>query len=141
MLFEADYAGSKGTHLGRFDRENIPLGPGPGALQLRRPFPELGTIFQRKHIANSSYNSLQLKVEKRFTHALSFVASYVWSKSIDDADSILAGFFDSAGAQNENNLRLERGSPVECPAPHQRRGLCIICRAQKPSGRCSTAGR
>ena len=27
MLFEADYAGSKGTHLGRFDRENIPPDP------------------------------------------------------------------------------------------------------------------
>jgi Carboxypeptidase regulatory-like domain/TonB dependent receptor len=109
MLFEASYVGSKGTHLGRFDRENIPPEPEPGPLQLLRPFPTLGTIFQRKHIANSSYNSLQLKVEKRFTNSLSFVASYVWSKSIDDADSILAGSFEGAGAQDENNLRLERG--------------------------------
>ncbi len=109
VVFEADYIGSKGTHLGRFDRLNIPPSPGPGDLQSRRPFPELGTIFQRKHIANSSYNSLQLKAEKRMTHSLSFLASYVWSKSIDDADSILTGQYDGAGAQNENNLRLERG--------------------------------
>ena len=109
VVFEADYIGSKGTHLGRYDRLNIPPEPGPGDLQSRRPFPDLGTIFQRKHISNSSFNSLQLKAEKRFTHSLSFLASYVWSKSIDDADSILAGLFDGAGAQNENNLRLERG--------------------------------
>jgi hypothetical protein len=41
--------------------------------------------------------------------ALTFLVSFVWSKSIDNADSVLVGFFDSAGAQNENNLRLERG--------------------------------
>ena len=109
VVFEADYIGGRGTHLGRYDRLNIPPEPGPGELQSRRPFPELGTIFQRKHVANSSYNSLQLKAEKRLTNSLSFLASFVWSKSIDDADSILAGLFDGAGAQNENNLRLERG--------------------------------
>lgn len=109
VVFEAAYIGSKGVHLGRFDRENIPPAPGPGDLQSRRPFGDLGTLFQRKHIANSSFNSLQLKAEKRMRHSLSFVASFVWSKSIDDADSILAGLFDGVGAQNENNLRLERG--------------------------------
>ena len=109
ILFEVSYVGSKGTHLGRFDRENIPSAPGPGELQLRRPFPELGTIFQRKHIANSVYHSLQLKAEKRLVKSLSFVGSFVWSKAIDDADSILAGQYDGVGAQNENDLRLERG--------------------------------
>ncbi len=109
VLFEVDYVGSKGAHLGRFDRLNIPLTPGPGDLQQRRPFPSLGTIFQVKHIGNSSYNSLQVKAEKRMSRSLSFLASFVWSKSIDDTDSILAGQFDGAGAQNEQNLRLERG--------------------------------
>jgi outer membrane receptor protein involved in Fe transport len=109
IVFEAAYLGSKGTHLGRFDRENIPPSPGPGDLQARRPFPDFGTLFERSHIANSSYNSLQLKAEKRLRGSLSFLGSFVWSKSIDDADNILAGLYDSAGAQNENNLRLERG--------------------------------
>jgi hypothetical protein len=109
VVLEAAYVGSKGVHLGRFDRMNIPPGPGPGDLQSRRPFPDLGTLFQRKHIANSSYQSLQLKAEKRLRRSLSFVASFVWSKSIDDADSILAGQYDGVGAQDETNLRLERG--------------------------------
>ena len=117
IVFEAAYVGSKGTHLGRFRRFNTPLhtetgedlNPRPGDLQSLRAFPDLGTIFQRQHIANSSYQSLQLKFEKRFRDSLTFLASYVWSKSIDDADSLLTGQYDSAGAQNENNLRLERG--------------------------------
>lgn len=117
ILLEASYVGSKGTHLGVFRRFNTALhtetgedlNPRPGDLQSLRTFPGLGTIFQRQHIGNSSYNSLQVKAEKRFSSSLSFLASYVWSKSIDDADGINVGLYDSAGAQNENNLRLERG--------------------------------
>ena len=117
VVFEASYAGSKGTHLGRFDRFNTALqtetgadlGPRPGDLQSLRTWPTLGPIFQVQHIANSSYNSLQLKAEKRLRKSLSFLSSFVWSKSIDDADSIVSSLFDSAGAQDERNLRLERG--------------------------------
>jgi hypothetical protein len=117
ILFEASYVGSKGTHLGLFRRFNTPLhteigedlNPRPGDLQSLRTFPELGTLFQIQHIGNSSYHSLQLKAEKRFRGSLTFLASFVWSKSIDQADSINVGFYDSAGAQNENNLQLEKG--------------------------------
>jgi hypothetical protein len=37
------------------------------------------------------------------------LASFAWAKSIDDADSVIPGQFDSFGAQDERNLRLERG--------------------------------
>ena len=87
--------------------ENLP--PRPGDLQALRTFPALGMIIQRQHIANSSYHSLQVKAEKRFTRRLGFLASFVWSKSIDDADSLMPGLFESFGAQDERNLRLERG--------------------------------
>jgi len=40
---------------------------------------------------------------------LMFLASFVWSKSIDDADSPIPGLLESFGAQDERNLRLERG--------------------------------
>lgn len=117
ILFELAYLGTKGTDLGRFRRfnepqhvelgENLPLGPGD--IQSLRTFPELGTIFQREHLANSIYHALQIKAEKRLTGGFSFLASFVWSKSIDDADSIIPGQYESWGAQNEANLRLERG--------------------------------
>ncbi len=117
MILEASYIGTKGTKLGRFRTFNTPLQvetgadlpPRPGDLQSLRTFPDLGPIYQVQHIANSSYNSLQIKTEKRMSSRLSVLASFVWSKSIDDADSIIPGLSDSFGAQDERNLRLERG--------------------------------
>jgi hypothetical protein len=116
-LLEVAYIGSKGTHLGRYDRYNTPahtelglnLPPRPGDLQSLRTFPTLGPIIQRKNIANSSYNSLQVKTEKSLSAKFSLLASFVWSKSIDDADSVIPGLYDSVGAEDEGNLRLERG--------------------------------
>lgn len=116
-LLEIAYLGTKGTDLGRFRRFNIPahiltgenLPPRPGDLQDLRPFPLLGTIFQRQHLANSIYHSLQIKGEKRMNGRLAFLASFVWSKSIDNADSLVPGQYESFGAQDERNLRLERG--------------------------------
>ncbi len=117
ILAEAAYIGSKGTDLGMYRRFNTPahvetgedLAPRPGDLQSLRTFPDLGPIIQVQHIANSSYNSLQLKASKRLSRGLSFLASFVWSKSIDDSDLPIVGLFDAAGAQDERNLRLERG--------------------------------
>jgi hypothetical protein len=49
--------------------------------------PVFNSIFAEDTIANSSYNSLQTMVEKRFSKGLMFQASYTWSKSIDNASS------------------------------------------------------
>lgn len=123
VLLELAYIGSKGTELGRYRQFNTPahvetgenLAPRAGDLQALRTFPSLGKIIQRQHIANSSYNSLQVKVEKSMSSRLSLLASFVWSKSIDDADSEIPGLFESAGAQDERNLRLERGLSFSNP--------------------------
>ncbi len=117
VVAEIAYVGSKGTHLGRFRQYNTPLhvetgenlDPRPGDLQSLRTWPSLGKIIQRQHIANSSYNGLQVKVEKRLGSRVGLLASFVWSKSIDDADTVIPGQYDSIGAQDERNLRLERG--------------------------------
>ncbi|PYT32412.1 MAG: hypothetical protein DMG58_10210, partial [Acidobacteria bacterium] len=117
ILFEVAYIGSKGTNLGLFRRFNTPahveigqsLPPRPGDLQSLRTFPEVGPLIQVQHIGNSSYQSLQLKAEKRMGKRVSFLTSFVWSKSIDNADTILPGLYDSVGAQDERNLHLERG--------------------------------
>jgi len=93
--------------------QNLP--PRPGDLQALRTFPDLGEIIQRQHIANSSYQSFQVKAEKSLSPRLSLLASFVWSKSIDDADTIIPGLFDSVGAQDERNLRLERGLSFSNP--------------------------
>ncbi len=117
MLAEVAYVGSKGTDLGLYRHFNTPahvetgedLPPRPGNLQSLRTFPELGPITQIQHIANSSYNSLQVKVDKRMGKRLSLLGSFVWSKSIDNADTVIPGFYEGLGPQDERNLRLERG--------------------------------
>ena len=67
-------------------------------------------------IANSSYNALETSLRKRFSHGLSFLASYTYSKSIDDSSSFnltgsaskpLAGENDLA--QNPFDVNAERG--------------------------------
>ena len=117
ILFEAAYAGTKGNRLGRFDQDNTAfhtldgenLAPRPGDLQSLLEFPSLGPLVERKNIANSIYHSLQIKVEKRLTSRFAVLGSFVWSKSIDDADSPIVGSYDSFGAEDERNLRNERG--------------------------------
>jgi len=117
MLLELAYAGTKGNRLGRFDEDNTAfhtldgenLPPRPGNLQTLLEFPTLGPLVERKNIANSVYHSLQVKVEKRLSNRLSVLASFVWSKSIDDSDSPIVGSYESFGAEDERNLRNERG--------------------------------
>jgi hypothetical protein len=60
---------------------------------------------------NSIYHGFQLKAEKRFSSGMQFLASYVWSKSIDDS-SVVSGnttfMGGSTSLQDPNNLHLER---------------------------------
>jgi hypothetical protein len=59
----------------------------------------------------SSYNSLQIQLQKRLTHGLTFQANYTWSHSIDDT----SGYEGSGGAPgldrvtNPYNFALSRG--------------------------------
>jgi len=52
-------------------------------------------------VANSSYNSFQAQLNKRFSHGLQLLASYTWSKSIDDASS----FENSVNPTDPNKSR------------------------------------
>jgi len=49
--------------------------------------PVFSSIFAQNVVANSSYNSFQASLEKRFSQGLQFLAAYTWAKSMDDASS------------------------------------------------------
>jgi len=49
--------------------------------------PVFSNIFAQDTIANSAYNSLQMSLEKRFSHGLQLQGAYTWSKSFDQASS------------------------------------------------------
>ncbi len=85
-LVRAAYVGSRGGHL----REGVDLNPAffisdstLGTDQRRLLFPGLADVFQDSQDINSSYNSLQLTLEKPLTHGLTILGNYTYSKSID----------------------------------------------------------
>jgi len=103
MVLELDYVGSGGRKLPINVQDNIaPLGPGP--INARRPLPNGGSFFEVKDIGNSSYHSLQSKLEKRFSGGLTFRNSYTWSKSLD-----LQSDPNTADVDYVYNLRSSRG--------------------------------
>jgi hypothetical protein len=103
MLFEAAYAGSKGTHLISRNPANQPT-PAAGAIQARRPYPLFAGISYNGSFASSSYHSLQLKSEKRLSKGVSFLTAYTWSKSIDNSSQ-----FDTNSPNPLNYTTYMRG--------------------------------
>ncbi len=117
IAVEATYTGAKGTHLFRYRSLNTPfriltgepalLEPGP--IAERRPFADIGPIRGFETSSSSIYHALQLRLEKRFSHGLSFINSLTVGKSIDDSDIPVSDVYQNPGAQDERNLRAERG--------------------------------
>ena len=129
-LYEIGYVGTTGTKLPRFIEGNptiyIPGQSTEDNVNQRRLYSgctlaqpdncNFASVGEIAGIANSSYNALQSSLRKRFSHGLSFLASYTFSKSIDDVSSFnitgsaarpTAGENDLA--QNPFNIAAERG--------------------------------
>jgi len=110
VLVRASYVGSKGTHLSYNTDINAPL-PSPSATadneDARRPYSQFVQITQDTSGANSTYNALQLAVEKRFSHNFTVSANYTWSRSIDPVSS--STDLDGINIINPYNLNAYRG--------------------------------
>ena len=126
-LFDIRYVGTKGTHLPRFIEDNPTIyGPGvnPNHNNSMRQYTtcdaagtcNYGSVGLLADIANSTYHALEVAVSRQYTHGLSFLASYWYSKSLDDistlnvagsAPTLVAGENDLA--QNPFDLAAEHG--------------------------------
>lgn len=137
LLLQAGYVGTTGVRLPRFIEGNPPAFI-PGVDSSGNPISNENNVNQRRlysgctlaqpnncvyasvgeiaSVANSSYNALEASLRKRFSHGISFLASYTYSKSIDDVSSFnitgsasqpVAGENDLA--QNPFDLSAERG--------------------------------
>jgi len=79
---------------------------------LLRPYPQFDGDFEGlpKLVANSWYNSMQLRFQKRTTHHLSFEGSYTISKLTDNSSTganAFVGTLNNGNPQQLDNLRAE----------------------------------
>lgn len=59
----------------------------PGAIAPRQLWPYAPVTTWDRSVGQSSYNALQVKVERRLARGFSFLTAYTWSKAIDVAGS------------------------------------------------------
>lgn len=87
------YVGTAGRHIPyNWNPNSTTLLRRPGInLQSQLPFPAFGGVSFLDYGGISNYNSFQTKIEKRMSNGLNFMASYVWSHSLDDASEPLGG--------------------------------------------------
>jgi len=137
---EAGYLGSRGFHLQRAHLINNTL-PGPGPLGPRRPFKTLtfvdgtqltpssadaviqsqtfpvSTINLLENSAQSWYDAGYINLRRRYSHGLSFLANYTFSKNLTNAPDFRSPMDESAIPQDNRNLALEKG--LGCDTRHR----------------------
>jgi len=80
--------------------------PGASLQQALRPYPQYANIINNfDQTGSSTYNALQMTLEKRLTNGLSFLVSYTLSKSMSDTNSGFSTFANNS--LNKQNQKAE----------------------------------
>ena len=107
MLVTLSYQGSHGTHLERQVNLNqaiyIPGESSEANLQRRRSYPSFSNILVMRSNSYSDYNAMVLTFERRFSKGVSVLASYLWSKSINDESVGGSNTFQGFGSSSNTN--------------------------------------
>jgi hypothetical protein len=101
----------------QYNNPTIPL------INLLRPFPQFdGTLQGLPNFgASASYNSLQVRFQKRASHYVSFEGNYTFSKAIDNSSAGANSFIGGLGfgiPQQLDNLKGEKSVSAN-DAPHR----------------------
>ena len=107
LTLTASYVGSQSRHLFIQPMYNAPLpqNMGPGPVAPRTPFPFFGQFPWDTNSGVASYNSLQAKLQKKFSKGLVFLASYTWSKCLSVQDEGQSG-----SIQNPYDWSADKGN-------------------------------
>lgn len=101
------YVGDVQRHIELYAAPNttpVLLAPGKSTTSYD-PYPTLGGIGQISYTGAGAYNSLQAKMEKRYSNGLTFLGAYTWSHSLNDAS-------DAGGLQTAIGVRQESLIPI-----------------------------
>jgi hypothetical protein len=120
LLLDVAYVGNKATKLNGFRNLNqravIQNANGSQAAGAR-PYPVFGDIQWMENRVGASYNSLQTRLEKRFSGGLTGLVSYTWGKALTGSPDHISTSGGGAGIdtgtfrepQDSNNVRADRG--------------------------------
>jgi hypothetical protein len=129
VVVDVAYVGNKGTKLNGFRNLNqraVVTNADGSQSAGARPYPAFGDIQWMENRVSSNYNSLQLRLEKRFTQGLSANVSYTLAEALSGAPDHISTSGGGAGVdtgvfrepQDGNNLRAEYG-PTEFDVRHR----------------------
>ena len=108
------YIGSHGSQLLYERNLNQPVASTTAFAQARRPYPQYNTILYGDNGANSSYNGLQIQIQKRFTHGLLFSSAYTLAKELSEIDD--TGDFElNTQIEDAYNRRRDRANVYSVP--------------------------
>ena len=129
IVLDVAYVGNKGTKLNGFRNLNqravITNADGSQSAGAR-PYPAFGDIQWMENRVSASYNSLQLRLEKRFTGGMTGNVSYTLGEALSGAPDHISTSGGGAGIdtgvfrepQDGNNLAAEYG-PTEFDIRHR----------------------
>jgi hypothetical protein len=106
---EVGYLGSLSRHMAGFWNQNMGVPSPVGLAASHLPFADFGFIQSVEDMGNGEYNSLAVKISKRFSGGLSLISAYTYGVSIDDTSAIRIQGYDTLFPQNSACIRCERG--------------------------------
>jgi hypothetical protein len=74
-------------------------------------FPQFTSVGETLSVGNSFYNALQVSAQKRYSHGLTMLLAYTYSKNLGDVNNNVTGFLDAIGTpgyQTNFNRHLEK---------------------------------
>lgn len=102
IVFDLAYVGSGSHRL--FIRDDV----NPRQLNGIRVHPDFGPRVIRSSDGTSSYNALQLRVERRFAGGVQIAGSYTWSRNLDSvSESLLVNA--NSGGRNLTSMPVSQG--------------------------------
>jgi len=116
LVLEVGYVGSASTHLPHLTDQNDPRPEQSSPGQLVEPvvllppqYPSLSSYYnQIQSVTSANYNSMQSKIEKRYSQGVTFLSSLTWSKSLDTASATRDGGYNPS-TPHQWNYHLDYG--------------------------------
>jgi hypothetical protein len=107
------YIGNRGLHENITDVQNL-----PDRITGLAPFPQFSQFNYYYAGDSSNYNALQIQLNKRMRHGITFGASYTWSKSLALE---YAGLLKEDSPQDNDNIKADYG-----PTPYDIRNSFVL---------------